>query len=188
MQSSTLTNAIALYQYYKSLAEKALDQITDEAINWAPDEKSNSIQVIIKHLHGNMLSRWTDFLTTDGEKEWRQRDAEFVDTEMTREQIMALWNEGWDCLFNALHQLTSDDMDKIIYIRNMGQTVEDAIMRQLAHYAYHVGQIVYLARLANQGDWKSLTIPKGDSAKYNQAKMEPGKRVEHFTKNLHELK
>ena len=188
MQSSTLTNAISLYQYYKSLAEKALDQTTDDAINWVPDEKSNSIQVIIKHLHGNMLSRWTDFLTSDGEKEWRQRDAEFVDTAMTREDIMKLWDEGWACLFNALSQLTSDDMDTIIYIRNMGQTVEDAIMRQLAHYAYHVGQIVYLARLTNNGDWTSLTIPKGDSATYNQVKMEPGKRVEHFTRNLHDLK
>jgi hypothetical protein len=188
MISSTLTNAIALYQYYKSLGEKAISQIDDEALNWIPDPKSNSIQVIIKHLHGNMLSRWTDFLTSDGEKEWRDRDGEFVDTDMTREEIMKLWEEGWTCLFKALNALTIEDMEKIIYIRNMGQTVEDAVLRQLAHYAYHVGQIVYLARLANQGDWKSLTIPKGDSTSYNKSKFEPGKRIEHFTKNLHDLK
>lgn len=188
MIPSTLANSIELYKYYKSLAEKALAQTGDEALNWAPDDKSNSINVIIKHLHGNMMSRWTDFLTTDGEKEWRKRDEEFEEHELSREQLMALWEEGWNCLFNALNALTAEDMEKIIYIRNMGQTVEDAIMRQLAHYAYHVGQIVYLARLTNQGDWKSLTIPKNNSTEYNQAKFGPGKRVEHFTKNLHDLK
>ncbi len=188
MISSTLTHAIDLYQYYKSLAEKAMAQAEDNALNWAPDDKSNSITVIVKHLHGNMLSRWTDFLTTDGEKEWRKRDSEFEETPMTREQLMLLWEEGWACLFQALKSLTAEDMEKIVYIRNMGQTVEDAILRQLAHYAYHCGQIVYLARLANTGDWKSLTIPKGNSEAYNQAKSAPGKRVEHFTKNLHELK
>ena len=188
MMPSTLTHAIDLYQYYKSLAEKSLAQTSDEALNWIPDEKSNSINVIIRHLHGNMMSRWTDFLTTDGEKEWRQRDQEFEEHDMTREQLMQLWEEGWSCLFNALKSLTAEDMEKTIYIRNMGQSVEDAIMRQLAHYAYHVGQIVYLARLTNQGDWKSLTIPRGTSNEYNKVKMEPGKRVEHFTKNLHDLK
>ncbi len=188
MMNSTLTNSIHLYEYYKSLGEKAINQIEDNAFWWAPDEKSNSISVIIKHLHGNMLSRWTDFLTTDGEKEWRKRDSEFEETITTRQDLMSQWEEGWVCLFNALRSLTVEDMEKTIYIRNMGQSVEDAIMRQLAHYAYHVGQIVYLARLANTGDWKSLTIPKGNSDTYNQAKFEPGKRIEHFTKNLHDLK
>lgn len=187
MMPSTVSHAIDLYKYYKSLGEKALAQTPDEALNWAPDEKSNSINVIIRHLHGNMLSRWTDFLTSDGEKEWRQRDGEFEEREMDREPLMQLWEEGWACLFNALTALTPEDMDKTIYIRNMGQSVEDAIMRQLAHYAYHVGQIVYLARLTNQGDWKSLTIPKGDSGVYNKEKFAPGKRMEHFTKNLHDL-
>lgn len=107
---------------------------------------------------------------------------------MTREQLMLLWEEGWSCLFNALKSLTIEDMEKTIYIRNMGQSVEDAVLRQLAHYAYHIGQIVYLARLTNQGDWQSLTIPKGNSDAYNKAKSEPGKRIEHFTKNLHDLK
>ena len=188
MMSSTLTHAIDLYQYYKSLGEKAMAQTEDAALNWAPDEKSNSINVIIRHLHGNMLSRWTDFLTTDGEKEWRNRDGEFEERELSREELMQLWEEGWKCLFDALRALTAEDLDKTIYIRNMGQSVEDAIMRQLAHYSYHVGQIVYLARLTNEGNWKSLTIPKGDSQEYNKAKFEPGKRIEHFTKNLHDLK
>ncbi|MEO6132292.1 MAG: DUF1572 family protein [Saprospiraceae bacterium] len=186
--NSTLTNSISLYEYYKSLGEKALHQTPDDALCWAPDEKSNSISVIIKHLHGNMLSRWTDFLTTDGEKPWRERDGEFEEAPINRDALMDRWDAGWSCLFTTLKELTPEDMDKIIYIRNMGQTVEDAIMRQLAHYAYHVGQIVYLARLANAGDWSSLTIPKGDSTVYNQVKVAPGKRIEHFTKNLNDLK
>lgn len=185
--TSTLTNSISLYEYYKSLGEKALHQTPDAALCWAPDENSNSISVIIKHLHGNMLSRWTDFLTTDGEKPWRERDKEFEEATIDRQSLMDQWDAGWSCLFLALKELSSDDLDKTIYIRNMGQTVEDAIMRQLAHYAYHVGQIVYLARLANSGDWSSLTIPKGDSGIYNQAKFSSGKRIEHFTKNLHDL-
>jgi hypothetical protein len=170
MMPSTLAHAIDLYRYYKSLGEKSLSQTSDEALNWIPDEKSNSINVIIRHLHGNMMSRWTDFLTTDGEKEWRQRDQEFEEHDMTRDQLMQLWEEGWTCLFNALTSLTAEDMEKTIYIRNMGQSVEDAIMRQLAHYSYHVGQIVYLARLTNNGDWQSLTIPRGNSDEYNKGK------------------
>ncbi|MEO5906589.1 MAG: DinB family protein [Saprospiraceae bacterium] len=176
-----ITNTIKLFEYYKSLGENAIDQISDEALLWAPDVKSNSIHVIIKHLHGNMLSRWTDFLTTDGEKNWRNRDGEFEETNETREQILLEWNEGWDCVFNALNQLTPDDLSKIVYIRNIGQSADEAIMHQLTHYAYHVGQIVYLARLANEGDWKSLTIPKGESVSFNQEKFGLEKREEHFT-------
>ncbi len=188
MNATTLSSTISLYTYYKNLGEKAMAQCDDAALFYVPDAKSNSISVIIRHLHGNMLSRWTDFLTSDGEKEWRQRDQEFEETPATRAEIMQLWEEGWNCVFAALNQLTPADMETIVYIRNMGQTVEEAVMRQLAHYAYHVGQIVYLARWLNEGNWTSLTIPKGQSSKYNQAKFGPGKRVEHFTKNLHELK
>lgn len=157
-------------------------QIDDAALFYMPDEKSNSISVVVKHLHGNMLSRWTDFLTSDGEKEWRQRDEEFEENVSTREEVMKYWEEGWKCLFDALQSLTTEDMNKIVYIRNMGQTVLEAIMRQLAHYAYHVGQIVYLARMYNSGDWQSLSIPKGGSSQYNKEKSGPGKRIEHFTK------
>ena len=180
--TTTLKNTISVFEYYKTLGEKALAQISDEALFHAPDSKSNSISVIVKHLQGNMLSRWTDFLTTDGEKEWRRRDDEFEETTENRDEVMRQWEEGWKCLFDTLHTLTTDDLQKIVYIRNMGQTAEDAIIRQLAHYAYHVGQIVYLARLLNDGDWVSLTIPKGQSDTYNKEKAEPGKRIEHFTK------
>jgi hypothetical protein len=131
-----------------------------------------------------MLSRWTDFLTTDGEKEWRDRDSEFEETIETRDVVMKQWNEGWTCVFNALNTLQPEDFDKTVYIRNMGQTVLEAIMRQMAHYAYHIGQIVYLARLFNEGDWKTLTIPKGGSAAYNKEKIAPGKRIEHFTEEI----
>ena len=181
MTDSTLKNTISVFDYYKSLGEKAMAQISDEALFHMPDEKSNSISVIVKHLHGNMLSRWTDFLTTDGEKEWRDRDSEFEETIETRDEVMKQWNEGWACVFSALNTLHPEDFDKTVYIRNMGQTVLEAIMRQMAHYAYHIGQIVYLARLFNEGDWKTLTIPKGGSAAYNKEKNAPGKRIEHFT-------
>lgn len=181
MIDSTLKNTISVFDYYKTLGEKAMAQITDEALFHMPDEKSNSISVIVKHLHGNMLSRWTDFLTTDGEKEWRDRDSEFEETIETRDEVMKQWNEGWACVFSALNTLHPEDFDKTVYIRNMGQTVLEAIMRQMAHYAYHIGQIVYLARLFNEGDWKTLTIPKGGSAAYNKEKNAPGKRIEHFT-------
>ena len=159
-------------------------QVQDAALLWTPDEKRNSISLIVKHLHGNMLSRWTDFLTTDGEKPWRQRDQEFEETIQSRNEMMSLWDEGWTCLFNALRILQPDDLSKTVYIRNMGQSVEDAILRQLAHYAYHVGQIVYLARLANEGDWKSLSIPKGASETYNKDKFDKEKRDESFTKEF----
>jgi hypothetical protein len=181
MNATTLSHTIELFRYYKSLGEKAMAQTVDDALHWAPDDKSNSITVIVKHLHGNMLSRWTDFLTTDGEKEWRQRDAEFEEEDLSRDQIMKLWEEGWACVLDTLQSLTVDDLEKTIYIRNMGQSAEDAILRQLAHYAYHIGQIVYLARMTNTGDWQSLSIPRGNSASYNQEKMAGGKRIEHFT-------
>lgn len=159
-----------------------MTQIEDQALFHMPDEKSNSISIIVKHLHGNMLSRWTDFLTSDGEKEWRDRDSEFEEDATTRAEVMEKWEAGWNCLFHALEGLVVEDMHKIVYIRNMGQTVLEAIMRQLAHYAYHVGQIVYLARFFNEGDWQSLSIPKGQSKQYNQEKSAPGQRIEHFTK------
>jgi len=181
IDDATLKNTISVYKYYKTLGEKAMAQVEDAALFHTPDEKSNSISVIVKHLHGNMLSRWTDFLTSDGEKEWRERDEEFEETTSTREELMKLWEEGWTCLFNALNALKPEDFSKTVYIRNQGQSVLDAIMRQLAHYAYHVGQIVYLARLYNEGDWTTLTIPKGQSKTYNQERFEKEKEIKHFT-------
>lgn len=155
------------FNYYKSLGERAIEQMLDEALFWQYNEDANSVATIIKHLHGNMLSRWTDFLTSDGEKEWRQRDAEFENDLNTREQVMTLWNEGWDCFENAINTLSDNDLATIVYIRNEGQTVMDAINRQLAHYPYHVGQIVHIAKMTAAEGWDSLSIPKNKSNSYN---------------------
>eukprot|EP01136_Pigoraptor_vietnamica_P024971 Opistho-1_new@78476 len=138
-----LKSADRQFQMYKKLGEGAMAQMTDEQLFVLPNEESNSVAIIVKHLWGNMLSRWTDFLTTDGEKEWRQRDAEFENDINTREALMQKWEEGWQCLFNALGSITDDDLERIIYIRNEGHTILEATNRQIAHYAYHVGQIVY---------------------------------------------
>ncbi len=181
MDQDSFKNCIRLFEYYKSLGEKAMAQVSDDALFHMPDSKSNSISVIVRHLHGNMLSRWTDFLTTDGEKEWRKRDEEFEETLESREEVMKLWDEGWACVLNALHALTPEDFGKTVYIRNQGHSVDDAILRQLAHYAYHVGQIVYLARWLNDGDWQSLSIPKGGSAAFNAEKFSNEKESRHFT-------
>lgn len=147
---------------------------------WKYNEDSNSIATIVKHLWGNMMSRWTDFLTTDGEKEWRQRDSEFENDITTRDEMMQKWNEGWSCLFNVIRTLTAADLGKMIYIRNLGHTVTEAINRQLAHYPYHVGQIVFIARMAAK-EWINLSIPKGQSQEYNKNKFSKPKRKEHFT-------
>ena len=181
MENQTLNITKDLFTYYKKLGEKAIDQIEDKYLFHTPDDNRNSISVIIKHLHGNMLSRWTDFLTSDGEKEWRKRDEEFEGTLTSRQEVMKLWEEGWKCLFASLNALTVDDLKTTVYIRNMGQSAEEAILRQLAHYAYHVGQIVYLARMLNEGGWQSLSIPKNTSQKYNQERFDQEKQIKHFT-------
>lgn len=181
MENQTLESTKRLFAYYKTLGEKALVQIEDAALFHAPDDQSNSISVIVKHLHGNMLSRWTDFLTSDGEKEWRKRDGEFEDSLTSRQEVMMIWEEGWNCLFASLNALTFEDLKTTVYIRNMGQSAEEAILRQLAHYAYHVGQIVYLARMLNDSGWQSLSIPKNNSQKYNQERFDQEKQMKHFT-------
>lgn len=155
------------FRTYKVLGEKALLQISDEQLSWHANEDCNSINVIIKHLNGNMLSRWTDFLTTDGEKEWRRRDEEFEPEDFTRDQLIAEWEEGWACLFSTLDSLTDADLDRTILIRNEGHSVLEAINRQIAHYAYHVGQIVYIAKLCST-QWNSLSIPRNGTAAYNK--------------------
>src|ERR1043165_3370957 len=138
MNANYLQSAIKQFEYYKLLGEKTFNQLPDEKLFWQYNSESNSIATIVKHLWGNMLSRWTDFLTTDGEKEWRNRDAEFENDITTRQEMLDKWNAGWDCLFGALKSLTNDDLQKEVYIRNMGHTVADAIHRQLAHYSYHI--------------------------------------------------
>jgi hypothetical protein len=172
------------FEYYKMLGEKTFEQIPEEKLFWQLNEESNSISMIVKHLNGNMLSRWTDFLTSDGEKEWRKRDEEFDNDIKTKIELLSKWNEGWECLFNAINGLTEKDLEKEIYIRNMGHSISEAINRQLAHYPYHIGQIVFIGKIIQNKDWNSLSIPKGKSKEYNNEKFSKPKRKEHFTSDL----
>lgn len=174
-----LENIKKLFNYYKGLGEKAIEGLASEELVYRQNENSNSIAVIIKHMRGNMLSRWTDFLTTDGEKDWRSRDDEFKEEPITKEFVLQLWEEGWACLASALRSISVLDLNKIIYIRNEGLTVLDAINRQLAHYSYHVGQIVYVAKQLKP-EWKSLSIPKNMSAEFNTEKFGKEKSVKSF--------
>lgn len=167
--------------YYKQLGDKTFAQVSDEQLFWQYNEESNSIAVIVKHMWGNMLSRWTDIFTTDGEKEWRNRDSEFESGMLSREELIKKWEEGWKRLFDTLHHLTAADLERIIYIRNEGHTVMEAINRQLAHYPYHVGQIVFLGKMLAGNKWESLSIPKNGSEKYNQEKFTKEKQRRHFT-------
>jgi hypothetical protein len=197
------------FLYYKTLGEKAIGQLEAEQLFISLNEDTNSIATIIKHLHGNMLSRWTDFLTTDGEKAWRKRDEEFdasadignqvnkststpfsvtehrqydlTQMENNKIELLKQWNEGWDCLFKALKELKPEQLSQIIYIRNEGHTVLEAINRQLAHYPYHVGQIVFYAKLLKKTEWNSLSIPKHKSTDYNADKFSKDKSKKHFT-------
>ncbi|WP_242084691.1 DUF1572 family protein [Aestuariivivens sediminis] len=181
---SYLSSSIKQFQYYKSLGDRTFHQLSFEAIQKEISKDSNSIAIIVKHLSGNMLSRWTNFLTEDGEKEWRQRDLEFEDSYTTREALIAQWEKGWQCLFAALTSLRSEDLENIVFIRNQGHTVTEAINRQLAHYAYHVGQIVFLGKVLKGKDWSSLSIPKGHSKRYNEKKFSKEKERRHFTDDL----
>lgn len=176
-----LDSAKKQFEYYKMLGEKTFAQVSDEALFWQYNEESNSIAIIVKHLWGNMMSRWTDFLTSDGEKDWRNRDAEFENDITTREELMGKWNQCWQCFFAALNSLGEADLDRMIYIRNMGHTVLEAINRQLAHYPYHIGQIVFIGKMVQDGSWVSLSIPKGESNAYNSGKFSQPKRRAHFT-------
>lgn len=179
-----LKSADRQFRYYKHLGEKAMEQTSEAGLSFVPNEESNSIAMIVKHMHGNMLSRWTDFLTTDGEKEWRQRDAEFDNDLQGRATILQKWEEGWQCLFNALGSITDEDLERIIYIRNEGHTVLEAINRQIAHYSYHAGQIVYIAKLLKNEGWTSLSIPRNKSADYNSNKFSKDKGLRHFTDDI----
>ncbi|MNY02677.1 DinB superfamily protein [compost metagenome] len=168
--SNYLTSILHQFRYYRSVGEKSIDQLDEQSIHWQYNDDSNSIATIIKHIAGNSLSRWTDFLTTDGEKEWRNRDDEFEDTTYTKTEMMALWNRGWDCLFSAIEPLNEADLSKTVYIRGEAHTVVEAINRQLAHLPYHIGQIVFIAKMLAGKNWNSLTIPKGKSKEFNQRK------------------
>lgn len=163
---SYLKDSTELLRYYKRLAEQAMEQIPNEALGRTLDAESNSIAIIVKHLAGNMRSRWRDFLTTDGEKLDRNRDTEFEAPPQTRAELMEVWEAGWKYLFDALRPLTAEDLDRTVLIRTEPHSVMQAINRQVAHYAYHVGQIVYLAKHFAGGGWTTLSVPRGKSAEF----------------------
>ena len=181
MTNDYLDSAKKQFEYYKMLGDKTFTQLEDDKLFWKHNEDSNSIATIVKHLWGNMLSRWTDFLTTDGEKEFRDRDAEFENDIQSRDELLVKWNEGWNCLFSAINSLNQEDLDKIIYIRNQGHTVTEAINRQLAHYPYHIGQIVFLGKMISENGWTSLSIPRGNSKSFNDNKFSQPNPRGHFT-------
>lgn len=167
--TSHLADSIDLFRYYKNLGERAMEQCPDDGLFTAPDPESNSIAIVVKHMTGNMRSRWTDFLTSDGEKPDRNRDTEFEDAPKTRAELIVLWERGWKVLFGALEPLTDADLTRTVTIRTEPHSVTQAVNRQIAHYSYHIGQIVFLARhfAAQSGEWKSLTIPRRKSAEFN---------------------
>jgi len=158
---------IKRFEYYKSLGDKAFNQLSDEQVFWQYNEESNSVAVIVKHIAGNMLSRWTDFLSEDGEKSWRNRDDEFINTFQTKEEVIGYWEKGWTCFFDALNQITDENLNSVIYIRGEAHSVVDAVFRQLAHYPYHIGQIVYIAKMMKNENWKTLSIARNQSQDFN---------------------
>lgn len=166
--TSYLEDSPSLFRYYKRLAEAAMVQVTDDQLFAVLDPEMNSIALIVKHLTGNMRSRWTDFLTSDGEKPDRNRDDEFIEPPSSREEIMRMWDSGWSCVFSALEPLSPEDMTRTVFIRGEAHSVMQAISRQFAHYAYHCGQIVFLAKHFQHSQWKSPTVPRGQSARFNQ--------------------
>ena len=163
-----LNDSIKRLQFYKDLGDKTFEQLEEKNFFFQPSEESNSIAIIIQHIYGNMMSRFTNFLTEDGEKPWRKRDAEFEQSESSKQDLISLWNAGWECVFNALQSVQPEDMTKTIHIRAESLSVYDAILRQLAHYSYHIGQIVYIGKMIKDTAWKTLSIPKGQSNQFNQ--------------------
>ena len=166
--TSYLQDSIEVLRYYKNLADRAMAQVSDQHLFATLDDEANSIAIVVKHMAGNMRSRWTDFLTADGEKPNRNRDSEFEDPAPTREVLLNDWENGWACVFGALEPLTREDLDRTVHIRREAHSVMQAINRQVAHYPYHVGQIVMLAKHFAGDGWQSLTIPRRQSAEFNR--------------------
>lgn len=168
---------IKRFTYYKSLGDKSFAQLSDEQIFWQYNSESNSIAVIVKHIAGNMLSRWTNFLTEDGEKPWRNRDDEFINTFKSKQEVIEYWETGWKCLFEGLNQITDENLYHTVYLRGEPHSVMDAVCRQLAHYPYHIGQIVYIAKMIKDHNWKTLSIERNKSQEFNNEmkdKFSPG--------------
>jgi hypothetical protein len=176
-----LPGIIKQFQYYKQLGDQTLLQLQPEELHWQPNSDSNSIAILIHHMSGNMLSRFTHFLLEDGEKSWRNRDMEFEPGHQPPGQLIEQWELGWRCLFDRLKNLNETDLDSIVYIRNMGHTALEAVFRQLAHYSYHVGQMVYVGKMLRGQHWKPLSIPKGESRLYNQKQFSQPKKRKHYT-------
>ena len=168
LATTFLSSYIKRISYYKELADKTFEQLNEADFHFQPNEVSNSIAIIIQHMAGNMLSRFTNFLTEDGEKEWRNRDTEFEEQQLSKEELLQKWEDGWACVLNAINDLTEDDLLQTITIRSEELTVMDALNRQMAHYPYHVGQIVFIGRMIKNKDWLSLSIPKGASDAFNR--------------------
>ena len=175
-----LKDAIESFRSYKKLAEKAMAQVSDEEFFRTIDAEANSIALIVKHIAGNQKSRWTNFLTSDGEKENRRRDTEFEMMDESRESLMQFWETGWQTLFAAIEPLTVEDFTKTITIRAELHTICEALNRQLTHYAYHIGQITFLAKHFRSNDWKTLTVPRGRSAQFNQFLAEKEEKKNRF--------
>lgn len=184
MEKSYLTSVKKLFEYYKGLAERTMEQLEERDLFWQYNSESNSIAIIANHLSGNMKSRWTDFLTSDGEKEWRDRDQEFEAVIKTREQLITAWNEGWACLFEGLDSINEGNFNTQVYIRNQAHSIPDALNRQLAHYSSHIGQMVFLGKMIKSSDWKTLSIAKGKSKEFNQVKFSKGKHDGHFSDDV----
>lgn len=182
-QPNTADNLRYLFSYYKKIADGALNQLKENELHLKPDQEDNSVAVIVKHITGNMLSRFTDFYESDGEKSWRNRDAEFESDIANLDELSQRWNEAWGVLFKLLDQLTMADLQRTIYIRNEALSAEQAFLRQATHYAYHIGQIVYVVKWIRQNEWQSLSIPKGNSASFNAEKFKEEKGKNKFFGN-----
>ncbi len=184
MKENYLDSTRKQFEYYKVLGEKTFHQLNEQELFWQYNDQSNSIAITVNHLWGNMKSRWTDFLTSDGEKEWRNRDMEFEPVINSKKELLEKWEEGWESLFNALNTINNDNFTTEIFIRNQRHTIIEAINRQMMHYAYHIGQIVYIGRMIKGKDWSSLSIPKGKSNDFTMKKFSKGKHRGHFTDEI----
>ena len=183
-----LEDALSSFRAYKKLADKAIEQTNDDELFVTLDDESNSIAVVMKHMAGNMISRWTDFLTSDGEKPDRNRDSEFViERQTSRDDVLAYWERGWKCVFDAVEPLTATDFGKTVTIRGQAHTIVQAVNRQLMHYAYHIGQIVFLAKHFRSAEWKSLSIPRNRSAQFNAFLSESDDRTADREKQFDEV-
>lgn len=181
MSIGAIKNSVVQFEHYKLLGERTFSQLEDDDLFIQACEDCNSISIIVNHIWGNMMSRWTDFLTSDGEKNWRERDLEFESVINSREEMLQKWEEGWKVLFSALVSVNPDNIDSKVLIRKQEHSILEAVQRQMMHYAYHIGQIVAIGKSIKGSAWKTLSIAKGESAKFNEEKMAQGNHKGHFT-------